>query len=306
MVGVAVAVAVAVGVVVVVVVAMTHITNHTGLPLPLVAALRDDGYSRGEGVNISATGLISPPRKQYLENLYAEQLEEDAADMAAILIGKAVHAYIAAKATGELSDKKRLTMAVNGWVVSGQTDHVDEGWVVDGGKIVDYKTTSVNEWKFGLKEEREQQLNIYAELLRSNGYAVAGLAATLIFKDWSATRASYEKDYPPNSIVEVEVPLWDEEKDQAYILERVLLHQQAQEYDVQCTDEERWLRLKYAVVKGENKRATKVFEGQEEAEEFAAANPTYRVEVRGGEPLRCLHYCVVGKMGLCQQYLGDQ
>ena len=285
------------------------ITNETNLPAPLVAALRDDGYSRGQA-DISATGLISPARKVALEEKHADLLTEDAADLAAILIGKAVHEKIAAKATGELSDKKRLMMQVNGWTVSGQTDHVDIGGevvTIRDGIITDYKTTSVNEWKYGLKEERASQLNIYAELLRSHGYTVTGLSATLIFKDWAATRHAFEKDYPPHSIVEVDVPLWTQEQAQHYILERVLAHQAARrDPGVLCSEEERWVRTKYAVVKGQNKRATRLFETQDEAEEFALTDPQYRVEIRGGEPVRCLYFCSVGRLGLCQQWNGEQ
>lgn len=205
-----------------------RLTNKTNLPIPLYEALRNDDYTRGEA-NISATGLIAPARKVALEELHAAELEEDAADKAAILIGKAVHAYIAAKATGDLSDKRRLMMAVNGWVVSGQTDHTDdEMFTISGGRILDYKTTSVNEWKYGLHEERAQQLNIYAEILRANGFNPTGLTAVMIFKDFSATQAQYGGDYPPHSIVEMDVPLWPREQAQAYIMERVLAHQAAQ------------------------------------------------------------------------------
>jgi hypothetical protein len=303
------------------------LTNHTNLPLPLYVALRDDDYTRG-AANISATGLLQPPRKAALEELHADALEEDAADKAAILIGKAVHAYIAAKATGELSDKRRLMMAVNGWVVSGQTDHVDdEMFTVAGGRILDYKSTSVNEWKYGLKEERAQQLNIYAEILRSNGFNnVTGLTAVLIFKDWSATQARYNRgtsltaemlraikgapttDYPPHSIMEVDVPLWPREQAQSFILERVKLHQAARLELPLCTDDERWKRDTWAVRKLGNKSATRLHDTEAEAQAHAAellakdSRVPYDVEYRPGSPTRCLHYCTVGAMGLCSQY----
>lgn len=286
---------------------MTRVTNRTNLPFSLVAAVRDD-YSRG-AAQISATGLLAPPRKAALEELHAAELEEDAADKAAILIGKAVHAAIAAHATNDLSDQRRLMMEVSGWVVSGQTDNVDdEMFTVNGGRIIDYKTTSVNEWKFGLREERAQQLNIYAEILRTHGHVVTGLAAVLIFKDWSATQARYGADYPPHSIVEVEVPLWEREEAQRFITERVAAHQAARIELPDCTDDERWLRdAQYGVRKRGNTRATKNWPTEAEAKAHAAelnatSNVPYTVDFKPGSPLRCISYCTPGAMGFCGQY----
>ena len=292
-----------------------RITNKTGLPEPLVAALRNDDYTRG-AADISATGLIAPARKVALEEMYADRLEEDAADKAAILIGKAVHQFIAAKATGDLSDKKRLMMAVNGWVISGQTDHVDdEMFTVDGGRIIDYKSTKVSEWRFGLREERAQQLNIYAEILRANGYTVTGLAAVLIFKDWSHPEAARKNsdDYPPHDIVEVEVPLWPQAQAQAYILGRVKAHQAARVELPPCSDEERWLRGEaWAVRKLGNKAATKNHPVEADAIAHAAqlndGKPSvgYVVEHRPGVYNRCEWYCTVGAMGLCSQWNAER
>ena len=280
-------------------------TNVTGLPLPLFAAISNDSYSRGEA-DISMSSLLAPARMVALQEKHSAVLTEDAADMAAVLIGKAVHEKIAAYGMGEFDDLRRLFMVVNGWTVSGQTDHCHLN--PDGSyTVVDFKTVSVSEWKYGLREERAQQINGYAELLRANGYTVTALSAILIFKDWSATRAGYEKDYPPHSIVAVDVPLWPQEQAQQYILERVLAHQHARrDSGVLCSEEERWVRTKYAVVKGQNRRATRLFETQDEAEEFALSDPLYRVEIRGGEPVRCLHFCSVGRLGLCQQWNGEQ
>lgn len=288
-----------------------RITNVTGLPLPLVRALHDD-YSRGHA-DISATGLIAPARKAALEELYAEALEQDAADGAAILIGRSVHARIAAEGGGgEFTDRRRLYMNVGAWMVSGQTDHVDQGeaFSVIGGTVYDWKTTGVSEWRAGLRTEREQQLNIYAELLRVNGYEVAGLAAVLIFRDWSAPRARYAsaEDYPPSSIIAVAVPLWARDDAQAYILGRVMAHRAARRDLPLCSDEERWLRDEHwALMRGANKRSTKNFDSEAEAQAAAAGwGVDYHVEHRPGVFNRCEYYCAVGRQGLCSQWNSER
>jgi hypothetical protein len=154
-------------------------------------------------------------------------------------------------------------------------------------------------------------------------------------RDWSATQAQYGGDYPPHSIMEVDVPLWPREQAQAYILERVKLHQAArrglecdelysrhEHYGMLdrpdgpcldtlplCSDDERWLRdSKFAVHKGGQKRAVKLHDTEAEAEAHAAelrakdARVPYTVEARPGTPTRCLYFCTPGRMGLCEQY----
>jgi len=321
------------------------VTNTTNLPPLLVAALTDDDYDAGLS-DITVTSLLRPPRQVWLERQHPESRDEDAKDMGPALIGKAVHYYIHMRAGQEpiaailsalgpymndgdteeldeaigaysahaanLNDNRRLYLRVNGWVVGGQTDYVD----VDDGHILDYKTTKTTEWTYGLKEEREQQLNMYAELLRSQAppVAVNRLTACCIFKDFSETKAAFKKDdYPPASIVEIDVPLWPREQAQSYLRERVRAHQSA-DGDTLCTDEERWMRHEWAVKKIGAARAWRVFKEQdydsadaarEAAEALIADKEGYEVEWRQGEPIRCRHYCGPGKKGLCAQYNGD-
>lgn len=296
---------------------MARVTNVTNLPVPLYRALVEDDYDDG-GADITATGLLQPPHLAALEHRHAALLSEDAADMARLLIGKAVHAYIARAATGEFDDKRRLFMKVNGWLTSGQTDHVfvnNDGshemvdWSPAAHTITDYKTVSVWEYMRGLRVEREQQLNIYAELLRQNGYPISSLSACLIFVDWSPRRARYEKDYPPSSIVDVEIPLWEQDEAQRFIYERIAAHQYARANPdaVECSDEERWASpAKWAVVKNGNSRATKLFDTEAEAEQLAAQLGNARIESREREYARCQDYCKVGALGLCAQWEGER
>jgi hypothetical protein len=282
------------------------VTNLTGLPEPLYRALADK-YTRGDS-DISATGLLEPPRKAALELQYADQLSEDVADLGAVLIGNAVHAYV--KGEGELDDNLRLTMDVLGWTVSGQTDHVyiedagsEELIHLDGHTIVDWKSTKVSEWKHGLRVSREQQINIYAALLRANGYHVTAGKAVLIFRDWSDPAQVYDKLYPPHSITSVDVPIWEPEEAMAFIEQRVSYHQQARVELPECTPYETMGEDRWAVMKEGATRATRILDNQEDAIALADEKGSgYYVEQRFGEPLRCRYWCAVGKLGLCSQY----
>ena len=316
------------------------ITNSTALPAHLVAALEDDDYDPGLS-DLTVTTLLKPARMVWLERQHPEARDRDASEMAQILIGKAVHDYIHARAQrpvwqnviaaarmveagidssqfktmiadavralreyeDDLNDNRRLYLRVDGTVVGGQTDYFE----IDGGHLCDYKTVSIWEWRRGLREEREQQLNLYAELLRRQNppIPVNEMTACCIFRDWTATRASYEKDYPPQSIMEIDVPIWPDGEAALFLRERVATLNAAGP-DTLCTDEERWISHDFAVQKAGAKRAYRVFDTREDAEELlATVGPEYELEERVGEPTRCKFFCGPGRAGLCEQWNGD-
>lgn len=66
------------------------LTNEHGLPEPLVAAIRNDEYSRGDS-DISVTELIGPPRIRQLRLKHETHMSEDASERLWSLIGKIGH-----------------------------------------------------------------------------------------------------------------------------------------------------------------------------------------------------------------------
>ena len=83
------------------------------------------------------------------------------------------------------------------------------------------------------------------------------------------------KPYPAAPITIIPIELWSDEKQDQYIAGRVKLHQDA-EYErltggslPLCSDLERWARPStWAVKKTANKRAMRVFDSEQEAEEY--------------------------------------
>jgi hypothetical protein len=109
----------------------------------------------------------------------------------------------------------------------------------------------------------------------------------------------------------IDIPLWTRQERQEYVEERVRIHQEAEFSRLTgdtlpfCTDEERWRRpTTYAVMKGKNKRATKVCDEQDEAEKYIAAHTDWEkfsITVRHGDPVRCSRgYCKAAPW--CDQY----
>tara|TARA_R100001594_G_scaffold5870_2_gene17423 strand:- start:356 stop:1312 length:957 start_codon:yes stop_codon:yes gene_type:complete len=302
------------------------ITNNAGYPEALVKAVSNDNYSRGEGVDRSVTGLLSPPRQAALKEIYGDQITEDVSDRTYALYGQLVHLLL--ERAGEQSrnaiNEERLYDEVNGWKISGQTDTLtltedQRTWIISDYKFVtSYKFKREYSGELVIPEEYEQQLNMYAYLLRENGFKVDSLKIVAIYRDWSKLEAKRDKNYPQLGAETHDVPLWTEERAIAFIEERVQLHQDAMAGDMlggfseeelpECTDDERWAKKDSWALKTtrDSKRARKVFYGSKARAVAWALDPNNKVksgfvvEHRPGANVRCENYCVVSEF--CEQF----
>lgn len=275
------------------------LTNELGLPQPIVDAVRNDSYSRG-GASISVTGLLRPPRISALEVLHQDALEEDASDRIWALFGQALHTVLE-RAEKDGIAERRLSVEVEGWKVSGQMDRYEDGL------LQDYKFVTVYKFKDGeVPEEYEQQLNVYAEILRQNGHPVTKLQVVGILRDWSKLKAKQDESLPQRGVVVRTVELWPQEKAQAFLRNRVILHQQARVTLPLCSAEDRWAKAPtFALMKNGGKRAMKLYDNEADARQHASTDPKLlRVDVRPGESVRCAAYCPVAQF--CTQYQQEQ
>lgn len=261
------------------------LTNKHNLPAPLVNAMRNDPYSRGRS-DISVTQLIQPPQPRKL--LQGRQIEEDASDLIWRLLGQAVHTILERAYPDTAITEKRVFAEVLGWVVSGQFD------VYDNALLSDYKITSV--YAYGrVKPEWTAQLNLLAALCRRNSMPVERLEIVAIWRDWRPKEALSD-DYPDSQVSVVPVPLWPDEQAEAYLEERVRIHQL--ETPPSCTDEERWLQpSKYALMQKGRKRAVKLFDLQ--PKNMVLTESQYW-EHRPGAYRRCESYCAASQF--CPQW----
>jgi hypothetical protein len=225
-----------------------RILNATGLPAGLVRAIANDPYD-SEGADITASTLSDPPLLQALKRKHEAELEEDAADRIWALFGQAVHVIVdrASQKTEGVLSEQRLSMDVAGWKVSGAYDHLN----IENGVLSDWKCTSAWTIVFGDRlKSWEQQTNVLAHLLELSGRAVSAIEVIAILRDWSQkdVERSLKGDYPKAPVQIVPLKLWSSDKRQAYIEERVRLHQNARDLLAKghadlitpCTPEERW------------------------------------------------------------------
>lgn len=272
---------------------MTRITNRLGLPTSIVNAVSNDPYTRGDA-HISVTGLIGPARKRQLEHRFADQIVEDAADRIWSLLGQIAHGILE-RAETQAWTERRLYIVRHGWTISGQFDR----FVLEEGRLQDYKLTSTYTVKEGVKPEWEAQANLYGHLLREHDYKVERLEIVPIFRDWQRAKALHTPEYPQTPCILLPVEMWSPDRCEAYIYERLLAHGKAQHALPECSAEERWEKpAVHALMKAGNKRATSLHASRNEAEqalknaqETARKGAEFFLDERPAEQTRCALYC---------------
>ena len=287
-------------------------TNKHNIPQEIINAVHNDNYSRGKAT-ISATGLLQPPRNRLLAQEHYDKLTIDVSDEIWKLLGQSVHTILerANENSEDIITEQRMFATVNDWTVSGQTDSID----VKSNTLKDYKVTSVWSIVSALNEgkvEWEQQLNIYAYLYKqTTGKTIDQLNIIAIARDWNKNQYLRSGgDYPPSPVTVLDIDLWSDEEQEAFIKQRVSIHQEAEvDYLINdklplCTDEERWRRKDtYRVEKKGRKTAVRVLDTQEEANEYIGGHKDSKllkvVEAKG-ECVRCANYCDVAEF--CNQY----
>lgn len=257
---------------------------------------------------MSATELLNPPRMVQLRIANADAIEMDASDMVFALFGTAIHGVLEQGQGENHIVEQRLNTEIDGWEVSGAIDVqvINE----DNIGIQDYKTTGA--WAvMNEKKDWEYQLNIYAWLVeRVKKSPVSTLEIVAIIRDWKRREAEYKKDYPNAPIKIIPVTLWDYEKREQFVRDRIHVHADAM-FSAQtggdlplCTAEEMWEKPTiYALRKVGGVKAKSVHYKRVDAEAALAEvknKDEYEIEVRPGERTRCENYCNV--RDFCSQW----
>lgn len=212
-------------------------TNRANLPQPLVTAIQDDPYSKGD-CDYSVSELLSPPRISALKKKYESELEEDVIDYMWVLLGKSVHTILErANHTGIA--ERRLYGEVSGKLIGGGMDIVHKG-----GLLQDYKIT--NTFKVKLKEFKdwEAQLNSYNFLLSLHNEPINTMEIVAILRDWVKSFAKKDPKYPRAQVMIIPIPIWPLEKTKAYLEERIRMHEEAKYRLPECSLEDRWSNYK--------------------------------------------------------------
>lgn len=280
---------------------MKH-TNKTNLPEALFQSLSQDPYKKVG--NFTASELPTPTQIWVLRKRYRDKIIVDVSDLIYPLIGNNTHYILERAGVKNALTEERLFATVGLWFVSGKLDF----YYADR-TLWDYKVTSMWVLIDGVKPDWEAQCNINALLLHENGFSTENIKICCIFRDWSKVQALTNPNYLSKKQVSVlGVTMWGVDNTREYILSRIKAFTEAEDLPdnelPKCTPEERWQRPdKYAITRLGNKKASKLCESEEEAQEWIGkANPKMKYEItfRPGESVRCKYYCEV--KDFCQQY----
>jgi hypothetical protein len=274
--------------------ARMRLTNRLGLPQSIVNAVTNDPYPNHG--TLSVTTLIASPQMIRLARSHDGEREEDVADRLWALYGQLGHAVAERAADEGDIVERRIYATVNGVRVSGQLDVLGR----DGG-LRDFKFSSVYAIKDReVKPEWQAQLNLLRLLCvigenTQDFPEVKQLQIVAMARDWRPTEALRDKSYPDRAAV-LNVPMWTIEETEAYLVERIRLHQM--ETPPPCTDEERWKRpTKWALMQKGRKRAIKLFDAR--PFQITLTQGQYW-EPRIGGYARCENYCPAANV--CPQW----
>lgn len=265
------------------------ITNNSGLPRAFMKAI-EDGIRVPEIGKYSVTEILKPIQEIVLSRDNFNRIEQDASEYVNLIIGTAVHDYLAQRdATGD-AEVRLSAEIMPGYTLTGQYDLYDAETCVLG----DYKTASVYKVINTDFDDYRKQGLMYAWLLAQSGKHVEKLRFYILLKDWSAADKERRDNYPSDPIYvwEYNVSVSDLIEIYEFITDRFKI---LASNDVpQCTLAERWNAGDKFAAMGKS-RAIKICDTYDEAIKLS---PT--VETRHGVDKKCSRYCTA--RDFCKQY----
>ena len=255
---------------------------------------------------LRVTELIDSPRIKRLRLLRWDDIEILASKQLFRLHGTHMHDLVARNAATNTLTEEKLTIPIMRETTGAQY-HMSICGTPDlyeeSGELSDYKFVSL--WSFlRTKPEWSHQLNIYRRMLEIHGFSVKKMTIQATLRDWSASQACFNPDYPQSPFKAVDIPF--EPNIDKYIDERVDAHLAAIAELPLCSPEETWVKpTTWAVTKKGNKKAKAVFGTDKRPGNEADARDYIRQEIpekdhrlfevitRPGRVVRCEAYCDV-------------
>ena len=269
------------------------ITNKAGLPEAFVKAAERNERPMAEN-EIRVTSLLGGARAAILFRRHYDEIEVDASEMLWSIFGTATHKIL--EQTEEADDEfreERLKIKISNSYLTGKSD------VYQGGMLIDWKTTSVYKFIYKDFDDWKKQLQMYGLLWHSYGFDVKGGKIVAMLKDHKKSEARRNGSYPQLPVQSVEWVFTQKDFDfiRTWAEERIKIIEALKDVPDEdlplCTPEERWnAGDKYAVMKRGKKRAERVLNTMEEANQYMAAKGGDYIEKRTGEDKKCLDYCM--------------
>lgn len=250
-----------------------HLTNNTGISLPLAVWLAADGYDfhRGTRRAISATSLLKPARQILLSERLTEQTAQqpDVADRIASRLGHTIHDGIEKAWKGDYKEsmrklgypenliqririnpeeitpdiipvwlEQRFERELMGYAITGKFDMILEG------VIHDFKSTSVYSKISGSKDEDYALQGSIYRWLNPEKVTSDHMFIQFIFTDWSKAQARQSNDYPQQRVMAHRVELRPIDETETWISTKLrsleTFADLPEDLLPRCTDAELW------------------------------------------------------------------
>ena len=267
------------------------LTNKYGLPEAFVRACSVERHNKTG--NYSATTLNKGVKEIVLSERHWEEMIADVSENVWAIFGTACHELFE-RVPDNCFHEESVTAEIDGMTVTGRVDSYD----MENATVFDWKTASV--WKIQFKDfsDWKQQGLTYAWLLNQNGLKVNKCVFVALLKDHSKSKAKVDATYPQSPVFKYEFDVT--EADLQYTDTRIrtkiaeIKNAIALSDDeiAPCTKEERWAdNDKFAVMKNGRKTALRVFDSEEDAEQYKAQAGGDYIEHRPAVSRKCEDYC---------------
>ena len=287
-------------------------TMHEIKPLMDALEAYKDHYDN-DGSDYSVTGLIDHPRIVHLTKRHWKEIRDkpvipvrEIDSFAGTGLHDIFYEYLIHNPDYILERRSKSRLLDR--VVSGCPDCYHKPTFA----IYDYKKTKAWKKVFSDMKEYEQQLNLYAYLLKSEGIVVRKLYILAWWKDFNKRESMNNPKYPRQKVEQLPIKLWTKQQQEDFIYERLGLMMDSEDLDDQdlpeCSKEDMWERTSswavYKLAKGKRlKKASRVLYSRKDAEKWAEnmmKGLTFEIESRPGMRERCENWCSV--TDYCNQY----
>jgi len=276
------------------------LTNKLNLPQPFVDAATSDHTYKPH--RYSVTEVLGGTCEAVLKRRHQGEGEEDVASRVWAILGSAAHKILQeAKGTDSQLQEQWFKVNVGDYELSGIFDLYD----ADARTVTDWKVTGTIKWQKQEFDDYRMQVLIYCWMLRQIGYKADNGEVIMILRDWSKSKARFDKEYPQLQVQKVSWKFTEEDFKEAERnvfdwFTNVAEQEKLEDSDLTpCSPKNRWHRDdKWAVVKDGVKRATRVLDDPDEAAVMCdrlseKTGKPYHVEYRKGEDVKCEMYCSV-------------
>lgn len=274
---------------------MAIITNKMNLPKALVNFAEASQFDKKSNT-FSVTTLLKSNREILLSKRYDHLIESDVSSLIWMLFGTAVHGVLEHNDDTGNAEQYLKYEIKDGYYLTGKADLYNEETL----SLEDWKTASVYKVIKGDFYDWKLQGLMYIWLFRKMGIYLNKIKFHALLKDWSSSKARYDKSYPKCAVYtyEHEVLTSDIEMIEEFIYKRfdelIKILDVADDELPECTAEERWYSGDvFAVYKKGGKKALKLCSTLEEAEGYMQHKGGDLIEKRVGENRKCEDYCSV-------------